>query len=301
MAILQRVFLVSWFLILSIFYWNHAVFAACLPNIADVFNTGINNIRQQNYQQAVIDFTQVIDRQEDLVGAAYSNRCLANLQLQNYAAAETDCITAVENNSDNLEAYLNLGLAYYRQGAYEQAIAQYERVIQGDEKNYRAYYNRGLGYLALNSYQNAIADYQQALFLSSDLNPESKSLIYNDLALAYMMLAKDEPAVFNFNRAIALDANNYNAYYNRGCAYHRQGKYQAAMKDFSQVVQLNPDFTQVYVNRAILQHQRGQMEAAYRDLNIALQQYQSQGDHQKYDLVVNLKQMLFYSQPHQLV
>ena len=123
----------------------------------------------------------------------------------------------------------------------------------------------------------------------------------NDLALAYMMLSKDEPAMSNFNQAIALDNSNYNAYYNRGCTYHRLGKYQAAMQDFSQVVKLNPHFTQVYVARAVLRHQRRQATAALSDLNIALKQYQNQGDRQQYDRVVNLKQKLFYSQPNQLV
>ena len=224
-----------------------------------------------------------------------------NLQLKNNAAAETDCIEAIKYNSDNLEAYLNLGLAYYRQGKYEKAIAEYQEVIQRNKRDYRAYYNRGLAYLALNDYQLAITDYQTALVYSSDANTESKSLIYNDLALAYIMLAEDESAILNFSKAIALNANNYDAYFNRGCAHHRQGKYQAAIDDFTRVVQLNPNFTQVYVNRAVLRHQIGQTDAAFSDLNIALQQYQNQGDRQQYNLVVNLKQMLFYSQPSQLV
>ncbi len=300
MTVLQRVLLITWFSILSIFCFNTSVIAALPPNIADVFNTGINNLRQQNYQQALADFTQVIESKDNLVGAAYSNRCLVNLQLDNYAAAEADCITAIKYNSDNLEADLNLGLAYYRQGKYQQAIAQYQEIIQRDKRDYRAYYNRGLAYLALNNYQPAITDYQMALMHSPDSNIESKSLIYNDLALAYMMLGEDEQAVFNFTQAIALNSNNYEAYYNRGCAYHRQREYQAAIKDFSQAVQLKPDFTQAYVYRGILNHQIGAIDTAFNDLNLALKQYQNQGDREQYNLVLNLRQQLFYAQPSQL-
>ena len=302
MNILYRVFLISLFVIAIVFFClNPSVLAVSEKNTSDIFNTGLDNVHQNNYQQALVNFTQAIERQDDLVGAAYSNRCLVNLQLQNNTAAEADCIKAIKNNSDNLEAYLNLGLAYYRQGEYEQAIAQYERVIQRDERDYRAYYNRGLVYLALKDYHKAIADCQTALLFAPDSNNESKSLIYNDLALAYMMLAEDESAIINFSKAIALNGNNYDAYFNRGCAHHRQGKYQAAIDDFTRVVQLNPNFTQVYVNRAILRHQIGQTDAAFSDLNIAIQQYQNQGDRQQYNLVVNLKQMLFYSPPSQLV
>ncbi|MEM7594822.1 MAG: tetratricopeptide repeat protein [Cyanobacteria bacterium P01_A01_bin.83] len=301
MATLQQVLLVSWFSIVSIFLPCDSTFATSLPNISDVFNTGIDNIRQQNYPQALIDFTQVIEHQEDFVSAAYSNRCLVNLQLQNYAAAKSDCIGAIQDNSSNREAQLNLGLIYYRQGEYAQAIAHYELVIQQDKLDYRAYYNRGLSYQALNNYQKAIANYYLALLHSRDLNPESKSSIYNDLALAYMMLSKNESAIFNLERAIALDANNYSAYYNRGCAYHQQGKYQVAIKDFSRTVQLKPDFTQAYIHRGILNHQIGAVDNAFDDLNLALKQYHQQGNSEQYDLVNNLKQQLLYTQPNQIV
>ncbi len=300
MAILQRVLLVIWLSSLSIFWLNNPVLAVLPQNTLDVFNTGLNKLRQHNYQQALVDFTQVIDRQDNLVNAAYSNRCLVNLQLHNNAAAEADCTTAIQYNPDNLEAYLNLGLAYYRQGEYEQAIATDREIIQRDEEDYRAYYNRGLAYSAVNNYHKAIADYQMALIYSPDSQIESKSLIYNDLAVAYVVLAKNEAAIFNFSQAIALDKNNYNTYYNRGCAYHQQGKYQAAIEDFSQAIQLKPDLTQAYVNRGILRHQIGEIDTALNDLNLALQQYLNQGNREQYDLVLNLKQRFLFTQLNQI-
>ena len=49
-------------------------------NIADIFQTGLNDIHQNHYQQALASFNQVIERQGDLVASAYSNRCLVNLR-----------------------------------------------------------------------------------------------------------------------------------------------------------------------------------------------------------------------------
>ncbi len=302
MMVLHRFCLIFLSLMVTIALWsNSPVWAASDKNTSDIFNLALDRVRQQNYQQALADFTQVIDRQDNLVGAAYSNRCLVNLQLQNYLAAEADCKTALEYIQDNREIYLNLGLAYYRQAKYPQAIAQYQQVIKRDRHDYRAYYNRGLAHFALENYEQAISDYNLALTSSHSLNAESKTLIYNDLALAHMMLEDYQQAIANFDRAIALEDHNYTAYFNRGCAYHRQEKYLAAIKDFTQVVQLKPNFTQAYVNRAILHHQIGQADAAFTDLEIALKQYQTQGDRLAYDQVVNLKQQLFYSQPSQLV
>ena len=301
MIVLYRFFLYSLSLILTmILGFNSPVWAASNQNTSDIFNLGLDHIHQQNYQQALVDFTRVIDRQDNLLGAAYSNRCLVNLQLQNYSAAKADCTNAIQYNSDNIEAYLNLGLAYYGREEYERAIAQYQQVIQRDRDDYRAYYNRGLANFALKNYQQTITDYHLALMSSHLVDGEQKTTIYNDLALSYMMLDDYDRAIAKFDRAITLKPDNYNAYFNRGCAHHRQENYLAAIEDFTKVVQLKPNLTQAYVNRGVLHYQVGHNRAAFADINIALQQYQNQGDRLAYNLVFNLKRQLFYSQPSQI-
>ncbi len=302
MHILYRVWCYSLSLILIVCCWlDTPVLAVNKSPTSDFFNRGLNHLEQQNYQQALEDFTQVINRQDHLVGAAYSNRCLVNLQLQNYAAAEADCSQAINNNSRNIEAYLNLGLAYYYQGKYSEAIALDQQIIQLDRQDYRSYYNQGLAYFALNNYQSAIAAYQSALLFTSESDLDGQSLIYNELALSQVMLAQESQAELNLNLAIALNENNYHAYFNRGCIYYRQGQYVAAIEDFSQAIRLQPNLAQAYVNRAISQDQTGQKNAAVQDLNIALEQYQQQGDRDSINLVVNLKQKLFYPQANQIV
>lgn len=301
MKILYQAVFMSYLAIALFLGFDNSAIAVITPSISDMFNAGIINLQEQNYDQALVNFSQAIAQPGNLTGAAYSNRCLVNLQLQHNTAAEADCLRAIEYNSHNLEAHLNLGLAYYRQGKYPSAIAQYQKVIQQDTNDYRAYYNRGLVYLALNDSQSAITDYQTALNHSTDSDTESQSLIYNDLALARIMSGQTRQAIANITQAIALNDNNYSAYYNRGCAYHQLREYKAAIKDFSQAVQLNPNFTQAYVHRGILNRQIGATKVADQDFNIALKQYHDQGNREQYDLVSNLKQKLFYSQAHRLV
>lgn len=302
MAILLRIFLATWIFILSSFWFPLSVLAVSWENTGKtVFNRGVENLRQQQYQEALADFTQVITENNNLAGSAYSNRCLAELQLQKNLAAEADCKQAIAKNVDNLEAHLNLGLAYYHQQQYAQAIAEYQEIIKRDQKDYRAYYNRGLANLASNNYRQAISDYQKALSITDKSPKESKSTIYNDLALVQLMMGEEAEAVGNLSQAIALNENNYQAYYNRGCAYHRQENNQAAIQDFSQAIQLQPDFTEAYVHRGIVRHHVGANRPAMADLNLALGQYQDRDNKQQYNLVLNLKHRLFYLQPHQIV
>lgn len=104
MNILYRVFLSSLFVIAIVFFClNPSVLAVSEKNTSDIFNTGLDNVHQNNYQQALVNFTQVIDRQGEYKQAiaqyerviqrdnrdyrAYYNRSIAYLALNNYHKA----------------------------------------------------------------------------------------------------------------------------------------------------------------------------------------------------------------------
>jgi tetratricopeptide (TPR) repeat protein len=104
---------------------------------------GVDKMQRGNYQGAIEDFNQAIEVKKDFA-VAYSDRCLAYLQLQDYHQAVADCTQAISFAPDNFEAYLNRGLAFYREGDYSAAIADYNRAVALKPSDFRAYYNRGL-------------------------------------------------------------------------------------------------------------------------------------------------------------
>ena len=50
------------------------------------------------------------------------------------------------SNPEYAEAYSNRGIAYYRKGDLDQAIADYGRAITLDPQHAEAYNNRGIAY-----------------------------------------------------------------------------------------------------------------------------------------------------------
>jgi regulator of sirC expression with transglutaminase-like and TPR domain len=71
---------------------------------------------------------------------AYSDRTLADLKLQDYHQAMSDdkplrvyadCTQAINFAPDNFEAYLNRGVALYRQGDYPAAIVDHNSIRLG--------------------------------------------------------------------------------------------------------------------------------------------------------------------------
>ena len=268
---------------------------------SDFLELGIDNMRRGNYQEAIENFNQAMPTAvnyalEKDFAVAYSDRCLAYLQLQDYHQAVTDCTQAINFAPDNFEAYLNRGVAHYRQGDYLAAIVDHNRAIALKPSDFRAYYNRGLARAGDGKYSEAILDFNLALTQIKRISSLLLADIYNDRGLAHFVLQDTQAAMLDFNLAIRLNANDYRAYFNRACACGRNGDDFGAVRDFSQVIRLNPSNAQAYVNRGVAHYRLGYHLGAIADLQKASEYFENQGKkvaHEKtLDLLKNLRQQI---------
>ena len=69
-----------------------------------------------------------------------------------------------ETVSDEL---LNQGIAFRKEGQYNQAIAYFNKAIDINPRSAKAYYNRGRSYFRERRYNKAIADFSKAI----EINP----------------------------------------------------------------------------------------------------------------------------------
>jgi tetratricopeptide (TPR) repeat protein len=247
---------------------NFVTFSAdATPIASDLLKLGTDKIQRGNYQEAIQDLTEAIQLESNFA-AAYSDRCLAYLQLQDYHSAIA-CTKAINFALHNAEAYLNRGLAEYRQGNYLAAMADNKKAIALKPHDFRAYYNRGITTAMLGNQVEAIADYNKALSIIPHNLQSLQADIYNDRGLARLELADLQAAMLDFDKAIRLNAKDYRAYFNRACACTRTGDISGAVRDFSEVIRLNPSNAQAYVNRGVARHWLGYHEAAIADLEKA--------------------------------
>ncbi|QHG19617.1 tetratricopeptide repeat protein [Nostoc sp. ATCC 53789] len=256
---------------------------------------GVDKMRRGNYQEAIESFNQAIEVEKDFA-VAYSDRCLAYLQLQDYHQAIADCTQAINFAPNDSEAYLNRGLALYRQGDYSGAIVDYNRAIALKPYDFRAYYNRGLAFTGDGKDSEAILDFNSALTQIPRITSLLLADIYNDRGLAHFVLQDIQAAMLDFNLAIRLNANDYRAYFNRACACGRNGDDFGAVRDFSQVIRLNPSNAQAYVNRGVARYRLGYHLGAISDLQKASEYFDNQGKRVAYektlDLLNNLRQQI---------
>lgn len=220
-----------------------------------------------DYLRAFNLFTEAIPTSPEL---GYANRCRVQLHLQRYQAAADDCAQAIEHNPNQVEARLNLGLAYYSLEQYSAAASQYQQVLQISPHDYRASYNLGLAQASTGEHRLAIVQYSHALETMPPVS-HTKAAVYRDRGVSYMLLENYSEAVRDLTTAIEQDPGDVLAHFDRGCAYHRSRQLTLALQEFGWVVEQAPQNAQAYFNQGSVLAQMGKTARAIATLNQALQ------------------------------
>lgn len=169
---------------------------------------------------------------------------------------------------------------------YKQAIAEREQTA-GDESQTLVY--------SLQSYSDfltrqkngvaAAAQKKRIIYINSQATKPPKELIAllksatpapekaaSAVKIGQLYLKRDEErrALHCFNKAIALDPKNSDAYEGRGEVFNRTEKESLARLDFDKAIALNPKNTQALFHRALQLRVKNNEKAALADFNQAL-------------------------------
>jgi tetratricopeptide (TPR) repeat protein len=135
--------------------------------------------------------------------------------------------------------------------------------IQSDrrpENLYSAYYNRGIAYFRTGQYESAIADFDQAVRLDS-----RSAFAFNNRGMALARVGQYDKAIDDFDQAIALEPGYTIIFNNRGSAYAKKGQFDRAIADFDRALQLDPKDRNARSNRKLAERMRGTVARANAD------------------------------------
>ncbi len=215
---------------------------------------------------------------------AYINRGLVNNELQKYEESIKDYDKAIELDSKCALAYNNRGYTKYKQQNYNGALEDYNRAIllnpkfqmaidnkarlfqdvcMEDDKDFSEKYYLSLGIMDVNlgNFADAVRSLDEVLKYNS-----SSKLAYFYKGIAYHSLGKNEEAYYNYTKAIEIDRNMVDAYYNRGQLIAKTNPKQA-LDDFVSAVALDSKFVDAYYSIAALQKNLGQYKEAVKNLD----------------------------------
>lgn len=140
-----------------------------------------------------------------------------------------------------MDAYINLGIVYFVQGLYSDALQALEKALSLGSATDKIHYYRGNVYNKMGKTENAIAEYKKAI----ELNPEMIAPHYN-LGLICLKKNMIDEAIQEFTEVIMLDHDYANAYLNRGKAFELKGDLRSAQNDYNSYQHAKSAFARVY-------------------------------------------------------
>jgi protein O-mannosyl-transferase len=141
-------------------------------------------------------------------------------------------------NPANFIAHDNLGDALLMQGKPDEAYAQFQLAADVTPRDPWCHGNMGAYLQERGHLPEAIEQYELTLRLSTD--PFMLALTHANLGSAYRDLGMESAALDNYNEAIRINPNQFNAYFGRGKLFEKQGKLADAIRDFSKSLDLQP-------------------------------------------------------------
>jgi tetratricopeptide (TPR) repeat protein len=110
------------------------------------------------------------------------------------------------------------------------------------------------------NYAAAIQDYDRAI----ELEPNSVEIYFNR-GLAKSESGNYPEALTDFDKVISLDETNDSAYFNRGIVKYELKDYDGALKDFNKTLELVPGDAKALFNRATTKYALGDQAGSLKD------------------------------------
>ena len=151
--------------------------------------------------------------------------------------------------SNDAKFYKERGLALYRSGDFQRAIAEFDQVIRLNANDAEAYNIRGNALDETGAFERALADYDEAIRIDPN-NPT----VFRDRAMLWRRKGELDKALVDLDQAIRFSFSDANIYGDRALVWYEKGHRDRAIADFSQAIKIDPNFAAAYINRGLILH-----------------------------------------------
>jgi len=212
-------------------------------------------------EEAVADFNRALalNRADT---SALSNRATVYLRTERPELAIVDLTEVIRAEPANTKAIYARGTAYEQRNALDQAVEDYRSAARLDPSFIPAY--EALGeILARRDPQAALAEFGEAI----RRDPQSPAL--RSRAILYLSLRQFEPALKDFDAAIANDGSDNITYLDRGVTEQQLGDLKDAIKDYTRSLELETT-APALIDRGSAYTRSGDPKKALTDFDAAL-------------------------------
>ncbi len=210
---------------------HHSNSADVYVKLSELYLVARNNVKSLEYADRAI--------KHDMFNAkAYYLKGFNFIEIGDTTKAISSYQTAVEQNPEYFEAYLELGVLYAELNN-DLAIQYYDNALSIRPNERNVLYSKGMYYQEHEMYNEAMKTYHEAIKRFPDFREAHYNMGY--VHMYYLQLYKE--AIRYFTDAIKVDPNYYQAYYNRGYSFELLGDVNNALKDYEYALKIKPDYT----------------------------------------------------------
>jgi len=166
---------------------------------------------------------------------AYYLKGMAHKYGRDTVKAVTSFQTAVEQDINHYEAYMQLGNLYAIE-KHELAPSYYQNALRINPKSIEAYYGKGLYFQNIGKSNLALKEYKEILKIDSGF----PAAYYNMGYVKLIQLEEVDTASVLFNKAFSSDNNYFDALYMIGYCQELKGEKQQARKTYKTVLENVP-------------------------------------------------------------
>ena len=153
-----------------------------------------------------------------------------------------DAFSAVlETEPDNADVYNNMAVAYSCDGNFEQAEVYFTKALDLDPQLAQAYINLSDLYYKAGDLASAVGTLQKGSY-----ELEDNLTIAHLLARVYIDDQRWEDAIFELEKVLDGEPENYDAYYDLGHVMFELGDYESAISNFENVTEYRQDSELLY-------------------------------------------------------
>ncbi len=146
---------------------------------------------------------------------------------------------------------------YQRCGVWKNEMTLWSDVINQYQIVPMAYLNRGKFLRDTERYDEMLSDFNNAIELKPDYYEA-----YINRGNVFRLIKRYDEAILDFNKAIEFKSNSFEAYNNRGTVYMNERKYIEASSDFNKAIELKQDYGMAYANLGIVMFNSGKNDSA---------------------------------------
>ncbi|NQT24578.1 tetratricopeptide repeat protein [candidate division KSB1 bacterium] len=216
----------------------------------DLFNIGASAIKNNEFEKAKENFTLCTEMVPEK-SEAFTNLALVYSLMKEDSLAILTYKQAIEKDPSNLEVQSTLGIVYYRNKMYDEAIEVLQGVVDksepGSDLYNKAIQNIAYSYDLKDEKDKAIEIYTDVL----KINPDNADTWFNLGRLYYMQaqnLEKDDPekagifekAIDAFLEVIRIAPDDFDSNLNAAQAYLETERWEEGIPYYEKAVDLNP-------------------------------------------------------------